>query len=312
MIAGFDVGGTNARCLLIETDSGRVIDRERSSSEGSGVELRDRLTGIVRELERRNQTTVDAVGLGVAGLAHRSGVVRYSPNLPGLVEYPLGTEMQAALGVPVAVMNDATAGAWAEAKLGAGRGSDDFAFVALGTGIGTGFVCGGRLLTGANGFAGETGHMVVEANGPEHITGQRGPWEYFASGSALGRMGREAAEGGVFRAGTGLAGSIQAITGVHVVAALRAGDGEAAVILDEFCRAVALGLTNLVVIFDPERIVIGGGLTEIGKPLQEGTQHWLNKLLLGAKHRPAVDVVMAELGDEAGALGAALISQQQA
>lgn len=311
MIVGFDVGGTNARGLLIDPVTGEIVDRERESSDGIGPVLLDTLTAMVGRLAERNGVTIDAVGLGVAGLAHRSGVIHYSPNLPGLVEYPLGTEMQHALGVPVVVMNDATAGTWAEAKLGAGRGTDDFVFVALGTGIGTGFVCGGSLLQGANGFAGEAGHMVVDAFGPAHITGQQGPWEYFASGSALGRLGREAATAGRFDAAAGLAGSVDNIVGFDVVAALRDGDTQAAEIFDVFCREVARGVANLVIIFDPARVVIGGGVSEAGEPLRAGVERWLHELLLGSDHRPRVEVVMAELGDEAGALGAALMASEQ-
>ncbi len=306
MIVGFDVGGTNARALLVNSTNNEIIDRSRETSAGSGPELLERLTKMVRGLESRNGLQIRAVGLGVAGLAHRSGVVQYSPNLPDLVEYPLGTELEQAIGVPVVVMNDATAGAWAEAKLGAGRGADDFGFVALGTGIGTGFVCGGVLIQGANGFAGEGGHMVVDADGPTHITGKRGPWEYFASGTALGRMGREAASAGRFDAGPTLAGTTEDIVGFHVVEAMRDGDPQGAAIFDEFTHAVALGVANLVVIFDPERVVIGGGLTEVGEPLRAGVEHWLAKCLVGSDHRPPVEVVIAELGDEAGALGAAL------
>ena len=308
MIVGFDVGGTNARGLLIDERSLAIVDLVRASSAGPGPAVLQTLVDLVGVLAERNDASVEAVGLGVAGLAHRSGVVRYSPNLPELVEYPLGTELSDRLGVPVAVMNDATAGAWAEAKLGAGRGADDFTFVALGTGIGTGFVVDGRLIQGANGFAGESGHMVVDAHGPAHITGQRGPWEYFASGSALGRLGREAADAGTFDAGIELAGGTAQITGFHVADALAGGDETARRIFDEFCREVARGCANLVVIFDPQRIVIGGGLTGIGEPLRRGVDDWLSELLLGSDHRPRVEVALAELGDEAGALGAALVA----
>ncbi len=308
MIVGFDVGGTNARALLIDPTSGEVIDRDRESSAGAGPVLLATLLRMIQRLLDRNEASLEAVGLGVAGLAHRSGVIRYSPNLPDLVEYPLGSELGAVLGVPVTVMNDATAGTWAEAKLGAGRGSNDFIHAALGTGIGTGFVCGGRLIHGTNGFAGESGHMVVDANGPTHHTGQQGPWEYYASGSALGRTGQAQAEAGHFPAALRIAGSVAAIDGFTVVAALGAGDAEAARIFDGFCRHVARGLVNLALIFDPERIVIGGGLTDIGEPLRAGVDQWFDELLVGSSHRPKVLVVMAELGDDAGAIGAALVA----
>ncbi len=306
MIIGFDVGGTNARALLIDSKTGEIVDRDRESSAGSGPVLLATLLRMIDRLRRLNNTEVEAVGLGVAGLAHRSGVIHYSPNLPDLVEYPLGTELADAIGVPVAVMNDATAATWAEAKFGAGQGIDDFILATLGTGIGSGFVCGGRLLNGHNGFAGESGHMVVDSNGPTHHTGQQGPWEYYASGSALGRLGKSQARAGLFPAALSLAGTIEAIDGFTVAEALTRGDREAERVFDGFCRQVALGLANLVLIFDPERILLGGGLTGIGAPLSERVERWLERILLGGEHRPRVEVVMAELGDDGGALGAAL------
>ncbi len=311
MIVGFDVGGTNARALLIDETTHQVVDRARASSAGAGPVVLSVLVELVNQLASRNDVSVEAVGLGVAGLASRTGVVRYSPNLPDLVEYPLGTELSAALDIPVIVTNDATTGAWAEAKVGAGKGAEDFAFVALGTGIGTGFVVGGRLVLGANGFAGETGHMVIDVEGDPHITGQRGPWEYFASGSALGRQGREAAAAGRFDAAIDLAGSVEAITGFHVADALAAGDDDASRVFTAFCRWVAVGCANLVMIFDPSRIVIGGGLSGIGRPLADGVAAWMPEVTLGSAHRPPVEIRMAELGDEAGALGAALLALEE-
>lgn len=310
MILGFDVGGTNARALLVDPATGAVLDRDRESSAGTGPVLLETLARMVERMRRHPDGEITVVGLGVAGLAHRSGVVHYSPNLPELVEYPLGPELAERVGLPVTVMNDATAATWAEGRLGAGRGSDDFMLITLGTGIGSGFVCGGQLVHGHNGFAGESGHMVVDANGPAHHTGQQGPWEYYASGSALGNIGRAQARVGLFPSGLSLAGSVAAITGFTVAEALRRGDTEAERIFDGFCRQVAVGLANLVMVFDPERILLGGGLTDIGQPLRDGVAGWLDRLVLGAGHRPAIEVVMAQLGDDAGALGAALWAHQ--
>ena len=145
---------------------------------------------------------------------------------------------------------------------------------------------------------------------PTHHTGQQGPWEYYASGTALGQIGRSQAQIGLFPSALTLAGSVAAITGFTVAEALSRGDKEAERIFDGFCRQVAVGLANLVMIFDPERVVLGGGLTDIGEPLRAGTAQWLDKLTLGGEYRPPVDIVMAELGDDAGALGAALWAHQ--
>jgi glucokinase len=311
MLAGFDVGGTKVLGLLIDSGTGAVVARERASSAGDGDRLVATLVALVAALAETHGSGPEAVGLGVAGLAHRSGVVRYSPNLPELVEYPLADRLAERLGVPVALGNDASVGALAEARLGAGRGVSDFVFVNLGTGIGTGLVVDGRLVAGANGFAGESGHMVVDVDGPEHLTGQLGPWEYFASGNALGRMAREAAAAGEFAAGVEGAGSVEAITGVHVAEAVGAGDVEATAVLEGFCREVARGAANLVLVLDPQRLVLGGAPVDIGEPLRAGVDRWLHELLLGAEHRPRVEVRLAELGSDANALGAGLLARER-
>ena len=308
MIVGIDVGGTKALGLLVDPDDGRIVARTTKSSHGSGDELVARLTELVAGLSLRSPAPLQGVGLGIAGLAARTGVVRYSPNLPNLVEFPVGQLLAETTQTNVVTINDATAGTWAEATLGAGRGADDFAYVSLGSGIGTGFVAGGRLLLGAHGFAGESGHMTVDASGPTHITGEPGPWEYFASGNGLGRLGREAAAAGDFPAVVALVNDISEIRSEHVIVTLNQGDSTAAEIFDGFCREAARGIANLILILDSSRVVIGGGLAEAGEPLRAGIDSWLQRLLVGSEHRPKVEVVLAAFGSESGALGAAMVA----
>ncbi|HCB34472.1 MAG TPA: glucokinase [Acidimicrobiaceae bacterium] len=329
---GFDVGGTKALGVVVSTAPGddgaapayRILATARKSSAGDGAVLTGTLGDLCEELAAAaadggtaadGPLRFDAVGLAVAGLAHRSGVVHFSPNLPDLLEFALAPaladELAGRLGYRPAVTlgNDATAGTWAEAHLGAGRGCDDFVFVALGTGIGTGFVVGGRLVVGTNGYAGESGHMVVDDSGPQHLTGVRGPWEYFASGKGLRRLGREAARAGNFAAGLELAdGDAENVTSHHVHDTVAAGDEQALAILDEYCVGVALGISNLVMILDPARIVLGGGVADIGEPLRARIERELSATTVGASHRPPPEVVMAELGTEASAVGAALMA----
>ena len=186
---GIDVGGTKAAAVLVDPADGTVLDREREPSEGTPTDLVATLAGMGDALRDRCDADVAAVGLGIAGLVDRGGVVRWSPNLPAVVDHPVADDLATAVGLPVTTANDATAATVAEARMGAGRGCDDVAVVTLGTGIGAGFVVDGRLLRGAHGFAGEPGHMVVNADGPLHLTGHQGPWEALASGNALGRVG---------------------------------------------------------------------------------------------------------------------------
>ena len=308
MLIGIDVGGSKASALLVDPTTWAIVGRERTTSHGNGPTLVESLATMVGGLRRHSPEPVSAVGLGIAGLAGRSGTVAWSPNLPGAVGHPVGPDLERAVGLPVAVGNDATTATLAEARLGAGRDCDDFALVTLGTGIGGGFVLGGRLHTGANGFSGEPGHMVVSADGPVHLTGHRGPWEYYASGNALGRLGREAASTGTFPRGIQLAGSAGGITGLHVMDAVAEGDQPAQAVFTGWCTEVARGVANLVVLLDLSRIVLGGGLAEVGEPLRAGVAAALGGLLPGADSRPVVDVALAQLGADAGALGAALLA----
>ncbi len=307
MVIGIDVGGTNTRALLIDPTSGKILDYEYTPTPDNTMGLLDTMSQTVETLcERHCNLNIPAVGLGIAGLADRAGTIRYSPNLPYLVEFPISRELEKTVGLPVTLGNDATLGALAEAQFGAGRGIDDFALVTLGTGIGTGFVLGGRILWGASGFAGEAGHMIINADGPIHHTGQRGPWEYFASGTALGRMGRDLAMQGRFPTAVDFAGSPEKITGIHVAKAVSLGDKPGLEIFDHFCREVARGVANLVAILDLACVIIGGGLSKIGEPLRAGIQNWTNQLLLGAHYRPDIELELAHLGDHACAFGAAL------
>ena len=308
MIIGIDVGGTKASALLVDANSAAVVDRDRVSSAGRGPALVAALASLVAALQDRSPEPVEAVGLGIAGLTDRSGTLTWSPNLPGAVGHPVGPDLERTVGLPVTVGNDATVATLAEARFGAGQGCDDLALVTLGTGIGGGFVLGGHLQQGAHGFSGEPGHMVVDAGGPVHLSGLRGPWEHYASGTALGRLGSEAAMAGIFDRGVALAGSPDAITGFHVVEAMTAGDPQAAAVFHRWCTEVARGVANLIVLLDLSRVVLGGGLAEVGEPLRDGVATALVDLLPGAGARPPVEVVLAQLGADAGAVGAALLA----
>jgi glucokinase len=269
-----------------------------------------RVIDMTADLATRGGGSVESVGVGIAGFVDRAGKLWYSPNIPGVVDFPLRVLLREALGVRVVVENDATAATWAEARLGAVRGSDHVGLVALGTGIGSGFVLDGLLQRGWLGFSGEAGHMVVEMTGEKHLTGARGPWEMYASGSGLGVMTRAAAAQGRLRSVLEAVGSVDEINGEHLEPAVDAGDPEALAVLDDFGRMVAVGVANLVHILDLEVVVIGGGLVGLGPPLIEAIQRWTDEFVLGGELRPRPRIVAAELGAAAGALGAALIARE--
>lgn len=281
----------------------------------------DALLDVVEALvaEMRSEATrlhaathLHAVGLGIAGLVQRDGTVRVGPNLPGIVDLPLAGLLGERLGVPVAIENDATAATWAEHRVGAGAGRAEMLLVTLGTGIGAGIVSSGRLVTGANGFAGEVGHMIIDPDGPLCPCGQRGCWERFASGTGLGRLGRDAAEAGrlsvvVERVG----GDPETVRGDEVTAAALDGDPEALVVFDAFAGWVALGLINLTNILDPEVIVVGGGLVAAGEMLLERVRTSFERTIYSGDRRVLPVIVAAELGPAAGAIGAGLLAAER-
>jgi glucokinase len=299
---GLDLGGT--KCLGLAVDSEGAILREARHPTPVGPDaIVDTLVAVAQELGVGDGT---AIGVGAPGLVTRDGVLRFAPNLPGVVELDLRQRLMVGLGVEVRVHNDATCAGWAERVFGAAKGFDDVVTVTLGTGIGGGIVVGGQLLLGANGFAGEIGHVVVDPNGPPCPCGKRGCWERFASGSGLGRLAREAAHAGRARKLVQLAGGDpEAVRGEHVTVAAREGDSEAMAVVEQYAWWLALGLANLANTFDPAMFVLAGGLVEAGDILLEPTRKAFADLVEAHDHRPPINIVGAALGERAGAIGAA-------
>lgn len=305
---GFDVGGTNVRGVVLRPGSTEPLAIRRARTRPDGDVLVDTIVEVTKLLIEDIGEPVDAVGLGMAALMDSEGTLRYAPNIPGVVNYPLVPKVIDRLGVPVIAENDATAATWAEHKYGAGVGHDHMAFVALGTGIGTGFVLDGRLHRGAHGYAGESGHITVQRDGPEHITGAHGPWEYYASGNGLGILARRWAAEGRVDALVERAGSVSDIRGEHVNELLDEGEPGIEALIKRFASDVAVGMADLVYVLDPEIIVLGGGLVDLGECLRSNIEEILAERILGAAYRPRVPVVVAQLGSYAGAIGAAALA----
>ena len=308
LLAGIDIGGTKCLGLCLAMD-GSVVVEERTPTPKGAENLCDTVAAVVEALAANAGAPIGAVGVGAPGLVDRDGVLRAAPNLIGVAEMPIRDMLVERLGVPVTVDNDATCATEAEWRHGAATGASDALLITLGTGIGGGVVSGGELQRGANGFMSEPGHMVVDPNGPPCVCGRRGCWERYASGSGLARLARDAAFGGRAAGVVDAAGGDpEAVRGEHVTAAARAGDAAALEILDEFAWWLALGLANLTNLFDPEVIVLGGGLVEESDLLLEPIRRLYEGLLYASTHRPRPHLVPAVLGERAGAMGAALIA----
>ncbi len=295
--------------VVIDTADPSVVRDERRVPTPHGTDAV--LTGLAALVDRLDATGSAAVGIGVPGLVDRDDTFRFGPNLPDVLDVAIGRELGGRLHRPVVADNDATCATVAEFRIGAGRGHDDGLLLTIGTGIGGGIVVDGRIRHGAHGFAGEPGHMLIDPSGPRCPCGRRGCWERFASGSGLGRLGRDAAIAGRLDAAVELAGGdTEAVRGEHVVAAARAGDEAAGTVLDEFAWWLAAGIANLVDIFDPSVIVLGGGVMEAADLLLHRIVACMPAQVLAHAHRPDVPLLAAELGERAGAVGAALLTEE--
>ena len=308
---GIDVGGTKILGLALDPLAPQrpLAEREVASAHG-GANLIAQVETMVRGLwSDVAPRSVGAVGIGLPGLVTLRGVLRVGPNLPGIVDVDLVAVLAPTLGVPMAVDNDGNCAAWAEARCGAARGNDDALFVGLGTGISSGLVVGGRVARGAHGFAGEPGHMTIVPGGTACACGRLGCWEAYASGTGLANLARRAAvEGrldGVLRR---IGGRLAALRGEHVTAAAVEGDGEAAAVIAEFARWVAIGLSNLTNVLDPGAIVLGGTMMDLGAILLEPIRAAFAREALELGLRSHTQVVGAQLGRRAGAVGAGLLA----
>ena len=292
---GIDIGGTNVRLAVVDA-RGEEIARLRAPSPADDWDaIRTQVLASVSTVRADNH--VDAIGVGAAGMVDRDGVIHYAPNVAGFLGAPVQAEIAAATGLPTVVDNDANAAAWGELVHGAARGVRDALVITLGTGVGGGIVSNGRVLRGAHGFAAEVGHFTVDPNGPLCACGEVGHWEAVASGTALGRMAREAARLGDAPAVLKAAGGDpEAVNGTHVTEAARAGDPGALALIDRYAAAVAVGFVGLANILDPEIIVVSGGLATKAICCSARSGPRFDGHVEGAQYRPAPPIVAAELG----------------
>lgn len=295
---GLDMGGTKCLGVLLDP-SGVVRSRRLIPTPGGADNVVAALASTAQALRNESPEPVRAVGCGVPGLIAEAGVLRYAPHLPGVFDLPLGELLTQRLHLPVTVDNDNTCATWAEYEIG-GDG-DPLLYVGIGTGIGGGFVIDGKLRRGGHGFAGEIGHMVVQADGAVCICGRRGCWELYASGNGIERLA----------AAAGLTAD-----GIRVRQLFLAGDRVATKVIDEFATFVALGVINLVLTLDAQTVVLGGGA--IGEPehaeefLTPIRRHLVDQFGAAAAHRPIPAIRASHYGPVAGAVGAALLARRAA
>ncbi|RZU63135.1 ROK family protein [Zhihengliuella halotolerans] len=302
---GIDIGGTKIAAGLIDHDGRIVREVRRETPRHDAVAVEAAVVDVVREL---GADAPDApVGVGAAGWMNLDGSeVLFSPHLAWRNE-PLQARLEEALSRPVMLTNDADAAAWAEYRFGAARGESHVVCLTLGTGIGGAIVMGGELRRGRFGVAGEFGHQSIVPGGHRCACGNRGCWEQYASGNALGREGR-----GLVAAKSPVAHALRAavdddpalVTGALVTRLAAEGDPACADLIVEMGEWLGLGLANLAAVLDPGVFVIGGGLGSASPELIETAEASYRKSLSGRGYRPFARVARAQLGAAAGLVGA--------
>jgi glucokinase len=302
---GIDIGGTKVAGALVD-ENGSIIREARVATPVSDpVALVDAVVGLVTDL--RAGEKVLGVGVAMAGfIDHQQANVIYGTNF-GWKNFPLKSEIEAKLDIPVIIENDANAAGWAEYRFGAGRGHQHMVMLTLGTGVGGAIIVDGKMLRGGFGVAGELGHMRVVPDGIPCGCGQRGCIESYASGTALLRNAIELVDSGN-PAGSRLA-EIKAqagqLTGPEVYQALVEGDPGAVQLLRDLASWLGQAIASLSAILDPEVVVIGGGVSQAGDLLLEPVRESFRKYAPAGGFRPELSIVTAEFVNDAGVVGAA-------
>lgn len=302
-VLAFDIGGTKVAAGVVSAD-GRAASfalEPTRAADGPAAVL-PRLWALGRRVLAESGLeveTVGAVGIGCGGpLDAERGVLIAPPHLPGWRDVPVTALASEAFGVTAVLENDATAAAAAEHRYGAGIGTRHLVYLTISTGVGGGVVLDGRLYRGAMGNGGELGHITIDCEGRRcHGCGRQGCLEAYVSGTSIAERAQEAGLDGLDAAG--------------VAAAARAGDPVAVQVWDETTTYLGCGLTSIVNLFEPELVVIGGGVSGAGEQLLGPAREQVRAQAMGPA-REAARIVLSALGEQVGVIGAAAIAHDRA
>lgn len=295
-VLALDVGGTKLAAGVVDTDgSVHGLLSAPSGAERGPDDALERLFELGRRAVAESGSRweeIRGIGIGCGGpLDPVAGVLIAPPHLPGWRDVPIAARATEALGRPAVLDNDATAAAAGELRYGVGRGGRDFVYLTISTGVGGGVVLDGKLRRGPSGNGGELGHVTIDWHGrPCRGCGRRGCLEAYASGTSIAERAHEAGMDGA--------------TAADVAQAARAGDEVAARVWEETCEALACGITSIVNLFEPEIVVLGGGVVRSGDQLLGPVRRLVDQQVMGA----SVAVVATEFGDAVGVVGAAAVA----
>ena len=308
---GVDLGGTNIATAVIDesfkiigkasvpTNAPRPVD-EIAKDIAKSVELAIENAGVSIE-------EINSVGIGSPGAVNaQDGIIEFSGNLD-FENAPLVEFVEKYTGKKTFIENDANAAAYGELVAGAGRGAKDFVAITLGTGVGGGVIIDGKIFSGWNSFGAELGHINMIPNGEYCTCGRYGCWEAYASATALIRQTKKAMENDKSSKMWEIAGSLDNVNGKTAFDGMRAGDKTATDVVNQYIEYVACGIVDVINIFQPEFVCIGGGISKEGENLRKPIEDYANEFRFGKKAKKKTQIKMAELGNDAGIIGAAFL-----
>ena len=310
---GIDLGGTNIVASVVDDDYNIIgTSKTPTNSPRSADEIFDDIADVCEEAVKTAGLTmedIDSVGMGTPGTVNQDGIIEFANNL-AFNNVPARTML--AINKPeekVFIENDANCAALGEAYAGCGNGAKDFVAVTLGTGVGSGVIIGGKIVNGVNYAGGECGHMVIVVDGEQCSCGRKGCWEAYASATALIRQTKKAMEEYPDSLMHKLAKEEGKVSGRTAFDAMRLGDIAGIKVVDDYIKYVACGLINIVNALQPEIICIGGGICNEGETLMKPLRRFVQSERYSIHSKIQTKIVKAELGNDAGVIGAALLGK---
>ena len=311
---GVDIGGTKIKAAALDINGAVLHENQAASPAGDQEKMVEAFKGLLHRIMdecRARNLNPKAVGVASAGyVLQKEGIIVSAPNI-AFNMVPLRRIAAEATGIPAFLDNDANAAAAGERLAGVAKGSKNFVYLTLGTGVGGGVYANGLILRGSRGMAAELGHIVIDPRGPACGCGRRGCLEAMASGNALGRIGSEIAKLDGDTLMVEMAGGDPAsITGRIVTGAAAEGDAAAVRALEAWSANLASGIVDYIHIFDPEMVVLGGGVAESGDLFIDSVRDAVAREGIGALVE-GVEILITELGNEAGVVGAAALAWEE-
>ncbi len=310
---GIDLGGTNIVAGVVDEKYNIVAKAStKTNCPRPEKEIADDMAKMALQAVKNADLTIDDiewVGIGTPGIANSStGIIEYSNNL-GFKDTPMVKYIRETIDKPVFIENDANAAAYGEYVAGAAKGAKNAVCITLGTGVGGGIIIDGKIYSGSNFAGAEIGHTVIEVDGAQCSCGRKGCFEAYSSATGLIRMTKEAIAENPGTLMGKMAEESGKVTARTSFEAMRAGDAAAKAVVDKYIKYLAAGITNVINIFQPDVLCIGGGVCNEGDPLLLPVKDIVKKEVYTRNSEKNAEIVIAKLGNDAGIIGAAFLGR---